>query len=86
MMAFDDEADRPEAPDPTPRETADEMSRSLHELALRYWALGRAGDALRVALEAADIVRRIDPGSELMARITSTIEDIEQEAGGHPPG
>jgi hypothetical protein len=85
MMAFDD-TDPPEPRDSVPREAAYEMSRNLHELALRYWSQGRAEDARRVALQAADILRRIDPGSELMARITSTIEGVEHEAGAHPSG
>jgi hypothetical protein len=83
MMEFDD-VDPPEPRDSDPGEAAHEMSRNLHDLALRYWSQGRAEDARRVALEAADILRRTDPGSELMARITSTIEDLEREAGGSP--
>ncbi len=52
---------------------------SLHELALRYWAEGRPGDALRVDLEAAKILEPSAPESALMADIISTLAALASE-------
>ncbi len=61
---------------------AGEAAGRLYELALRYWADGREEDAARVALEAQRLLATVDPSSELMGLITSTITSIRDGSSG----
>jgi hypothetical protein len=80
MPLIENGAEPGKASDPTVVESAREMSRNLHQLALRYWSDGRRQDARRVALEAGRILRPVDADSELMTQITSTLEGLRRES------
>jgi hypothetical protein len=58
-----------------------ESGARLHALALRYWAAGRLADALRIDLQAAELVGALEPNPEppLLLEITSAIEAIRRE-------
>jgi hypothetical protein len=85
MLAHDGSMNGPDPIEQSDWDSAHQTSKDLHQLALRYWTEGRVEDAARVATEAGRILHEVDPHSELMAKITSTLQSLQQAASGPPP-
>jgi len=79
MFTFDPDDDRSISDQRGETGPALKEGAMLHALALRYWADGHLDDAVRLDLQARDIVRPVAPTSTWLADIDSAVEAITQE-------